>query len=50
MELNGTGECIAILEFGGGYRNEELKTYFNKLGISTPTITAVSLLKGAGSR
>jgi kumamolisin len=41
--LNGAGECIGILEFGGGYTTGDLNTYFQQLGISTPSITAVSV-------
>jgi len=41
--VNGTGECIGILEFGGGYTTNELNTYFQQLGMSTPSITAVSV-------
>lgn len=41
--VDGTGECIAILEFGGGYTSTELNTYFNNLGIATPQISAVSV-------
>jgi kumamolisin len=41
--LNGAGECIGILEFGGGYTTSDLNTYFQQLGISTPSVTAVSV-------
>ena len=41
--LDGTGECIGILEFGGGYRSSDLNNYFQGLGLSTPKITAVSV-------
>ncbi len=34
-DVNGTGECIALIELGGGYRNEDMQNYFNKLGIAT---------------
>ena len=40
---DGTGECIGILEFGGGFSNTDLNTYFQQLGISTPPVTAVSV-------
>jgi kumamolisin len=43
---DGSGETVAILEFGGGYTNSELSTYFTSLGITMPQITAV-LLPGA---
>lgn len=42
-DADGTGECIAILEFGGGYTSTELDTYFKNLGIATPQISAVSV-------
>lgn len=40
---DGTGECIGILEFGGGYTAHDLNAYFKNLGIKTPQITAVSV-------
>jgi kumamolisin len=41
--VDGTGECIGILEFGGGYNANDLNTYFQQLGISTPSVTAMSV-------
>jgi kumamolisin len=41
--LDGKGECIGILEFGGGYRSHDLKAYFRQLGLPEPAITAVSV-------
>jgi len=41
--LDGTGECIGILEFGGGYKTSDLTTYFKQLGITAPTVTSVSV-------
>ena len=41
--LNGTGECIGILEFGGGYTSSDINTYFQQLGLAVPQITAVSV-------
>jgi kumamolisin len=41
--LDGTGECIGILEFGGGYTTSDLNTYFQGLGIAAPSVTAVSV-------
>jgi kumamolisin len=40
---DGTGECIGILEFGGGYSTTDLNNYFQQLGIPTPSITAMSV-------
>lgn len=39
--LDGTGETIAILELGGGYRPADLKTYFSSIGVKEPAVTAV---------
>ena len=44
---NGQGECVAIIELGGGYRTVDLQTYFTSLGISpAPNVTAVSVDHG----
>ncbi|MDE3181613.1 MAG: S8/S53 family peptidase [Acidobacteriota bacterium] len=40
---NGAGQCIGIIEFGGGYQQSDLGTYFSQLGIPEPSITAVSV-------
>jgi kumamolisin len=37
--LDGRGQCIGLIELGGGYRSSDLKTYFNKLGIPLPKVT-----------
>jgi len=43
LGVSGKGQTIAILELGGGYTNADMVTYFNGLGISVPSITAVSV-------
>jgi kumamolisin len=40
---NGAGECIGILEFGGGYDTNDLNNYFQGLNMTAPPITAVSV-------
>ena len=40
---DGSGQCIGIFEFGGGYTSSDLSTYFQQIGVATPTITAVSV-------
>jgi kumamolisin len=40
---DGTGECIGIIEFGGGYRTGDLTTYFGNLGLAVPSVTSVSV-------
>jgi kumamolisin len=38
---------VAIIELGGGFRPQDLETYFSRLGVATPTVTAVSVDHGA---
>jgi kumamolisin len=40
---DGTGQTIAILELGGGFAQSDLDTYFQGLGITTPSVTTVSV-------
>ncbi len=40
------GECVGILELGGGYRPADLKNYFSSLGIKEPTVISVSVDQG----
>lgn len=39
--LDGTGQCVAIIELGGGYRTADIKAYFHKLGLPVPTVKTV---------
>jgi len=39
----GQGECVAIIELGGGYRPADLQTYFTALGVGKPAVAAVSV-------
>ena len=40
----GKGECVGIIELGGGEKHADLKTYFGGLGISpSPKVTVVSV-------
>ena len=39
----GTGQCIAIIELGGGYKASELDAYFTGLGLTPPTIKSRSI-------
>jgi kumamolisin len=45
-DVDGSGQTIAILELGGGYRPADLKTYFTSLGIPEPSVIATSVDKG----
>ncbi len=40
-DVDGSGQTIAIIELGGGYRPADLQTYFKGLGLATPSVTAV---------
>ena len=45
----GSGQCIAIIELGGGYNSSDLDSFFRNLGIAVPKVTAVSVDGGANS-
>ncbi len=45
----GAGECVAIIELGGGYQQSDLDTYFGDLGLSVPTVTDVPVDGGTNS-
>lgn len=47
--LDGTGQCIGIIELGGGYRSVDLKNYFKRLNLPVPHVTTVSV-DGAKNR
>ncbi len=42
-DLDGTGQCVAIIELGGGFSASDLKTYFKSLGIPKPSVVAVGV-------
>ena len=46
---NGSGQTIGILELGGGYNTSDLDSYFQGLGLSVPTVVAVSVDGGTNS-
>jgi len=41
--MNGSGQCIGIIELGGGYKTTDLNTYFKNLGLKAPTVKAISV-------
>jgi kumamolisin len=41
-----TGQTIGLIELGGGYKAADITAYFKTLGITAPTVTAVSVDKG----
>jgi len=42
-ELDGRGQKIGLIELGGGYRDQDLETYFKGLGLRPPKVTAISV-------
>ena len=44
--LDGSGQCIGIVELGGGFRPADIKAYFAGLGLPVPAVKAV-LVDGA---
>ncbi len=39
--LDGSGQCIAIVELGGGSRRADIKAYFQKLGVPVPHVKTI---------
>jgi len=46
---DGQGQCIALIELGGGYRATDLAAYFQSLGLAAPSVTAISVDGGANA-
>jgi kumamolisin len=44
--VDGTGQCIAIIELGGGFSTTDLETYFSALKIAMPSVSSVSVDHG----
>jgi len=47
--LTGTGQCVGLLEFGGGYSPTDLQSYFANLGVGSPDIVSVGVDGAANS-
>ncbi len=41
--LDGTGQTIAIIELGGGYRTSDLQVFFNEIGVQMPSVASISV-------
>jgi kumamolisin len=41
--VDGSGQCTAIIELGGGWRPADLTTYFQSLGLPMPNVVSVSV-------
>lgn len=44
--VSGKGQCIGIIELGGGYTQADLVAYFQRLGIPAPNVSAISVRGG----
>jgi kumamolisin len=49
LDTDGTGQAIAIVELGGGYRSVDLNSYFQNLGLATPSVNAISVDQAANA-
>jgi kumamolisin len=47
--LDGSNECIGIIELGGGETPADLSAYFRKLGLTTPKVVTVSVDHGSNN-
>ena len=45
-DATGSGQCVAILEFGGGFEPEKLNTYLERLGVQAPEIIVREIGRG----
>ena len=43
QNVNGSGECIAIIELGGGFRPADITNYFKSLNITAPQVKAIAV-------
>ena len=41
--LDGTGQTVAIIELGGGFRTSDLKAFFTEIGAPMPKVSAISV-------
>jgi kumamolisin len=46
---SGEGQCVALIELGGGYRPADLTAYFAGLGVTAPVVTSVSVDHGSNA-
>jgi kumamolisin len=43
LNINAAGQTIGILEFGGGYNDSDIQSYFNSKGLSVPPLVPVGV-------
>jgi kumamolisin len=47
--VNGAGQCIALIELGGGFESSDIETYFGQLHLTPPAVVAVPVDGGSNS-
>jgi kumamolisin len=47
--VTGAGQCIAVIELGGGYKTADLDSFFKGVGVAAPKVTAVSVDGGTNA-
>ena len=45
--VTGAGQCIGLIELGGGFLQTDIDTAFSAMGLASPNVTAVSVDGGA---
>ncbi len=45
-QLDGSGQCIGIIELGGSFTHSDLHEYFHGIGIAAPKVSAISVHHG----
>jgi len=43
IDVDGSGQCIAIIELGGGSRPADIDAYFSGLGLAVPAVISISV-------
>jgi kumamolisin len=43
VTLDGSGQTIAIIELGGGFRSSDLTVFFNEINVATPNVSSISV-------
>jgi kumamolisin len=41
--LDGSGQTVAIVELGGGFRTSDLKVFFQEIGVPAPNVVSISV-------
>ena len=49
-KLDGAGQCIGIIELGGGFTHRDLHAYFKSIGVATPDVAAISVHHGGARK